>query len=232
MAVKLKQSETIVIKRSQINFAAYNPRKKDKRVVEALKKNFKKVGFLGGIQWNSTTGNLIGGHKRTEALDLVYDYDGSEEKDYDVKVESIELDEKTEKEQNIFLNNKRVQGETDFELMAAMLVDIEIENAGLEEYDISLIESIVPNFTMGSNEEIKSDILDLKPERSIEEKTDAVKDLKKSMKEGISENQTPSYFTVTFKSYDEKAEYLESIGINGDTVFITNKDFLSKLNEF
>lgn len=82
--VKLKQSETITIKRSKINFAAYNPRKKDKKVVEALKKNFKKVGFLGGIQWNSITGNLIGGHKRTEALDLIYDYDGTPEKDYDV----------------------------------------------------------------------------------------------------------------------------------------------------
>lgn len=230
--VKLKQSETITIKRSKINFAAYNPRKKDKKVVEALKKNFKKVGFLGGIQWNSITGNLIGGHKRTEALDLIYDYDGTPEKDYDVKVEAIQLDEKTEKEQNIFLNNKRVQGTTDFELMAAIIEDINIEAAGLDEYDVNLIESIVPDFKMGANDSIMEDIEDLKPIKKEQEKIGHVKNLKKSIKSGISENQIPSYFTVTFKTYSEKAEYLEGLGINGDTVFITSKEFFNKLNEF
>ena len=103
---KLKQSETVIIKRSNIKFSPYNPRKKNPKVVAALKENFKKVGFLGGICWNKTTGNLIGGHKRLEALDLIYNYDGSKEKDYDVKVEQIEIELKTEKAQNIFLNNK------------------------------------------------------------------------------------------------------------------------------
>ena len=102
---KIKQSETVFIKRSQVNFAAYNPRKANPKVVDALKKNFKKVGFMGGIKWNETTGNLIGGHKRTEALDLIHGYDGTENTDYEIKVEKIQLTEKQEKEQNIFLNN-------------------------------------------------------------------------------------------------------------------------------
>ena len=42
---KIKQSESLIIKRSKINFAPYNPRKEDKKVVEELKKNFKRVGF-------------------------------------------------------------------------------------------------------------------------------------------------------------------------------------------
>ncbi len=46
---KYKQSETVVIKRSQINFAPYNPRKEDPEVIKKLKKNFKTVGYLGGI---------------------------------------------------------------------------------------------------------------------------------------------------------------------------------------
>lgn len=45
---KYKQSETVVIKRSQINFAPYNPRKEDPEVIKKLKKNFKTVGYLGG----------------------------------------------------------------------------------------------------------------------------------------------------------------------------------------
>jgi len=224
---KIKQSETVVIKRSQVNFAAYNPRKKDKKVVEALKRNFKKVGFLGGIQWNATTGNLIGGHKRTEALDLVYDYDGTIEKDYDIKVEKIELTEKQEKEQNIFLNNKRVQGETDYEMMAVLVQEIDIDEAGLDNYDIDLIETLVPDFSFGKNEDIKTEIEDL---RTPQEKKQDIKDLKKNIKSNIGESHLASYFCVTFKNYNEKAEFLEGIGISGDDIYITGEKFISRLN--
>src|SRR5690606_33006531 len=117
---------------------------KNPKVINELKRNFKKVGFLGAIVWNETTGNLVGGHKRVEALDLINGYDG--ENDYEIKVEKVALDDKTEKEQNIFLNNKRVQGETDYEMLAKLLPDIEKENAGLDDYDIDLVKSIVPDF--------------------------------------------------------------------------------------
>lgn len=226
---KLKQSETIIVKRSEIKFAPYNPRKKDAKVVNELKKNFKKVGFLGGIIWNKITGNLVGGHKRVEAMDLIYSYDGMKEKDYDIKVEKIEIDEKTEKEQNIFLNNKNVQGTTDFELMASIIPDINILNAGLEDYDINLIENLVPNFTFGNNNEIKEDIILL--EEETKRTKENIKREKKRIKELISEKQQPFYFTVTFDSAEAKAEFLEGIGLNGDSIYITSKEFISKLYE-
>ena len=227
---KLKQSETVVIKRSLIHIAAYNPRKKNPKVVEALKKNFKTVGFLGGICWNKTTGNLIGGHKRLEAMDLIFNYDGSKAKDYDVKVEQIELDLKTEKEQNIFLNNKNVQGETDFELLADILPDINWEVAGLTDYDIQLVESLVPNFTSGNNNEIKNDIEAIKPVKEKVHKTkEQVKADKQKIKSDIGDKQQPFYFTVTFDSFMDKSEFLEGLGINGDQVFITSKQFINAL---
>lgn len=225
---KIKQSETVFLKRSEINFAAYNPRKKNPKVVEALKKNFKKVGFLGGIQFNKTTSNLIGGHKRLEALDLCHNYDGTLETDYDVKVEQIEIDLKTEKEQNIFLNNKRVQGEMDMELMAELINEIDIENAALEEYDIEMIETLVPNFKMGDNSLFKRDSEILK-ERTEEEKA-ITKAGRKETKNATTESRLSTHFTVTFKTYDEKAEFLENIGINGDDVYITSDKFLKRLN--
>lgn len=224
---KIKQSETVIIKRSQISFAPYNPRKKNKKVVEALKRNFKRVGFLGGIQWNATTGNLIGGHKRTEALDLIHGYDGTSETDYDIKVEKIELTEKQEKEQNIFLNNKRVQGEMDYEMMSVLVQEIDIDEAGLEQYDIDLIETLVPDFSFGKNEDIKTEIEDL---RTPQEKKQDIKDLKKNIKSNIGESHLASYFCVTFKNYNEKAEFLEGIGISGDDIYITGEKFISRLN--
>ena len=227
---KIKQSETVFIKRSQVNFAAYNPRKANPKVVDALKKNFKKVGFMGGIQWNETTGNLIGGHKRTEALDLIHGYDGTENTDYEIKVEKIQLTEKQEKEQNIFLNNKRVQGETDFRLMAELIEDIDIDAAGLEEYDIEYIETLVPDFKFGSNTDIVEEIKSLKDDTNSGK--DYVKDLKSKIKGDIS-NTThhASYIVITFPTYDEKADFLSGIGVNEDDIYITSDKFFKRLNE-
>ena len=223
--MKIKQSETIVINRSQISFAPYNPRKKNQKVIDALKKNFKKVGFLGGIVWNETSGNIVGGHKRVEALDLLNGYDGKN--DYEIKVEKVNFDDKQEKEQNIFLNNKRVQGEMDYEMLAKLLPDIDVELAGLDEYDVNMVKSIVPDFKFGSNDEIKQDLSEI----DYKEKKNSIKDLKKDLKKTISKNQQDFYFVVTFQSYDEKAEFLESIGISGDDIYITSEKFLTKLNE-
>ncbi len=228
---KLKQSETIIIKRSQIHFAAYNPRKRNSKVVEELKRNFRRVGFLGGIQWNPTTGNLIGGHKRLEALDLIHGYDGATEKDYDVKVESIALDEKTEKEQNIFLNNRRAQGETDYELLAEMIKDIDVANAAIDEHDLEIINSIVPDFDFGSNDDIKIDMAELKGHKTDEEKKSHVKDMKKKIKSSISEGQQSPYFVVTFADAFEKAGYLEGIGISGDQIYIKSDEFIKRISE-
>lgn len=132
---KYRESETITIKRSQINFAPYNPKNHTKKQIEEQKANIKRVAFLGGIVWNKTTTNLIDGHKRIMSLDLLNGYDGTPETDYDVKVEMIELDEKTEKEQNIFQTKGRT--DLDDELMRQLIPDIDYKNAGLDDIDMS-----------------------------------------------------------------------------------------------
>lgn len=110
---KYKQSETVVIKRSQINFAPYNPRKEDPEVIKKLKKNFKTVGYLGGIVWNQLSSYLVSGHKRVQTLDIINNYDGTPETDYEIKVEAVELDDKTEREQKylheLALRNGRIR---------------------------------------------------------------------------------------------------------------------------
>ena len=80
----MKSSETIVIKRSQIRLNPCNPKRHTDKQIAQQKSNIKKVGFLGGIVWNRQTGNLIDGHRRVMALDLIHKYDGSQN-DYDIK---------------------------------------------------------------------------------------------------------------------------------------------------
>jgi len=222
---KIKQSETVFIKRSLIKFSPYNPRKEDKELIKKLKDNFKRIGFLGGICWNETTGNLVGGHKRLQTLDLIYSYDGTKEKDYEVKVEKVKLTIKEEKEQNIFLNNKNVQGENDLEKMAFLLPDIDIKFAAIEQKDIDLIKFQVPDFNFGTNEEIKEDIKKIKltKEQGIE--------LKKKNKTDATKNQQNLFLTITFKSGEERNELMEYLNINSDIKFITSKQFIAKIKE-
>lgn len=137
---KIFQPEQITVKRSQINFAAYNPRLISDEARKKLKKNMQNIGLLGGIVWNETTGNLVSGHQRVAIMDSVNRYDPETGKnDYEFRVEVVHLDEKTEKEQNLFMNNRNVQGEYDDDMLRKLLVDIDYENAGFEDMDLQIL---------------------------------------------------------------------------------------------
>lgn len=128
-----KGSETKIIKRSQINLNPCNPKLHTEADIKLQKANIKKVGLLGGIQWNENTGNLIDGHKRVMSCDLIQGYDGTPETDYDIKVEAVDFDDKTEKEQLLFM--AKSQDPIDFNVVANRfdLDDINLKNAGFSD---------------------------------------------------------------------------------------------------
>lgn len=137
---KIWQPQQVEVMRSVINFANYNPRKITEKARKQLKANLKKIGLLGGIVFNKTTGNLISGHQRLSICDEANRYNpDTHEHDYPIRVEMVELDEKTEKEQNLFMNNKQVQGEFDDDMLREVLKGIDYENAGLEEFDMQML---------------------------------------------------------------------------------------------
>lgn len=127
----MKQSETKIIKRSQINLNPYNPKRHTDEQVKLQRKNLKKVGFLGGIVWNEASGNLIDGHRRIKALDIINKYDGTPATDYEVKVEAVQMDEKTELQQMTYMavgNSK-----ADYNLIAPYVDQIDYSAVGLSE---------------------------------------------------------------------------------------------------
>lgn len=129
-----------VIPRSQINFASYNPRKISPEARKKLKANLKERGLMGGIVWNATTGNLVSGHQRVSIMDEINKYDPLTQKnDYEINVDVVELDEKSEKEQNLFMNNRSVQGEFDDEMLRSILQGIDYTAAGFDDFDISML---------------------------------------------------------------------------------------------
>ena len=137
-----KGSETKIIKRSQINLNPCNPKVHTDADIKQQKANIKKVGLIGGIQWNETTGNLIDGHKRVMSVDLIQGYDGTPETDYDIKVEAVDFDEKTEKEQLLFM--AKSQDPIDYNLVAKnfSIDEIDFKAAGFTEQDTKQIKML------------------------------------------------------------------------------------------
>lgn len=127
---KFKSSE---VHRSQLKNAPYNPRVITEKARARLKKNIQKVGLVEPPVWNRRTGNIVGGHQRVSVLDLL---EGTQ--DYKLTVSEVDLDEKTEKEQNVFLNNGEAQGGWDLEKLGALYKDdkLDFEATGFDTADI------------------------------------------------------------------------------------------------
>lgn len=253
---KIKQSETRTILRSSFSFSDYNPRTISDDARKKLKANIKKNGIIGGLVVNEQTGNLVSGHQRVSITDEVNKYDPESGKnDYEIKVEIIDVDLKTEKELNIFFNSKSVQGEMDYAKLALMIPDIDIDIAGLDDVDMSFIEMEMPEpvevdvpvFEPQASKKEKSITQELDnsvstPEASIsemereeldeksrQEKIDAVKKVKEQVKQGAVYEGDP-YFTISFDSYENKVFFLEQLGISADVKIIKGEELAEKIN--
>lgn len=252
---KYPESETITILRSQIKFQAKNPKIHTKTAVQDIVRNFKKVGYLGGIIWNVQTGNLCDGHKRTMALDQINKYDPeTKENDYEIKVEKVDFDLKTELEQNVFQTRSRT--DLDDELMRQLIPDIDYKSAGLDDNDMSYYgidlnpemsdqtvneiddfyapeEKISkPNNTVyHSTEEMEESGEPVKVELTDEEKKQRVKDVKEvTMQKAIEKTQNmDAYFMVSFESYDNKKAFMIRAGLDPNAKMIVGEEFASNV---
>lgn len=228
---ELKQSETRVIKRSQINLNPINPKRHSDEKIKLQKKNLQKVGFLGGIVWNEVSGNVIDGHRRIKAMDLHYKYDGSLETDYDVKIEVVNLDDKSEKEQLTYM----AVGNTkpDIDLIANYISDIDYSDVGLdmgELNDILAITGISVTSVTDSLDDLLSTLPDTPSvdEQSYEEKKQHMKDVKQQVKEAAIERQQneEAFIMLSFSTFQAKSDFCDLIGCGTDDKFVKGEDVL------
>lgn len=116
--------------------APYNPRKIDAETRMKLKQSIDEFGMMQPIVWNATTGRIVGGHQRLQAL-------------YDLGIEStdvivVELDEARERAANLVMN--KVGGEWDNEKLKALFIELrddfhfdDIKITGFDEDEIERV---------------------------------------------------------------------------------------------
>lgn len=141
---KIKESTTKTIKRSQIHLNPFNPKNHTDEEIKAQKADIRRVGYLGGVVWNEATGNLVDGHRRVLSLDEIHHYDGNN--DYEIKVEAVDFDDKTEKEQMTFMAIKN--SKADYNLIAKYLNDIDPAVVGISDEDVRQLQLLQDDFKL------------------------------------------------------------------------------------
>lgn len=218
--------EVIEIDREKVKNAPYNPRTISTEARKHLRDNIKRVGLLVPIVWNKTTGNVVSGHQRIKALD-----DLNKDKDYKVKVAMVELDEKTEAEQNMFMNNLDAQGTFDFEkldeLLSKPFETMDGEQVVLDLNNIAFKETDVYNFLGHKPFELRSHLL-----VDITEKLKKNREILDKMKKNIQkrDERIESYCVIVFRTYEDRQRFAHFFE-GKDTRYVNGESVMKKLSE-
>ena len=235
------RSNVVEIERSAIRFASYNPRNISDDGRRELKRSIKNFGVLGGIIVNRRTNNtIVGGHQKVAILDDINKYNPSDKStDYLLRVELIDVDEKTEKEINITLNNPNVGGEWDFDKLRELIPDIDYKKTGLTDEDLNLIGC---DYLLKTDEENDlamslSDMMapveqmkaDEREQRKLDraEKVGHMKDVKRQVMEGAQKkvDDMSAYIMLSFDSFEAKKAFCCRFGYDQYTKIIKGEVF-------
>lgn len=211
------------VKRSQIKLADYNPRIIDQSNQKKLVKMIRKNGLIEPLVWNKRDGILVGGHQRLTAADKIY-----RGKDYDVPVAIIDVDEKTEKELNVQLNNPSMQGTWDLGKLADLSQDVSFEDMGFSKTDIDFMfdGDIDYNGELTDNQENSKIVSPKEPE--VEDEKDKLAGLaefnkkKADFRHKDKDTTLINFYTkVVFPSNEAKEEFYKKANIPAYEQFIT-----------
>lgn len=243
---KYFNSEIAEVQRSQIKFADYNPRTITDDGKKALKRSVKRYGVIGNnILVNKRTGyTIVSGHQKVAILDEQYKYNKlTKENDYTLRIELIDVDEKTEKSINILLNNHNVGGEWDYDLLREIVPDIDYKDAGLTEADLNIIgvdfmfQTEEESGITSQLEDMMAPVAELKEAEKAERqaqlqmerqaKIDHMKEVKQQVKESAQQQaeNMDAYVMLSFDTFAAKAAFCERFGYGRYDKFIKGEVF-------
>lgn len=213
---KIRQSATQDIQRSAIALNPYNPKRHTDKQVKQQVANIKRNGYLGGIVWNRTSGNLIDGHRRVQALDIINKFDGTASTDYTLKVEVVEFDEKTELEQLTYMavgNSK-----ADYNLVAQYAERIDTTAIGMTDEERTQLLSLIPTADVSSIDDMSADFItspvhDLEPtEQTFEQIVEHRNGQEHASKEQMQAKKQKNADVIANRNASTKCDILLSFG--------------------
>lgn len=230
-------SQSVEVLRSSVKFAEYNPRTLSREEKANIKRGIKKFGLVGGLVVNKRTGmTVVSGHQRLTVMDEI---NGYPEKDYGIRVDLIDVDEKTEKELNILLNNPNAQGKWDYDALREMIPDIDYKAAGLTDEDLDLIgvdfllQSEEENRLADNLEDMMIPVKEVKEEenaRKAEERAERVAHMKEVKAQVRAEAQEraenmEAYVMLSFGSFEAKKAFCLRFDIDPYEKFVKGEVF-------
>lgn len=198
--------DAALIKRSQINWAVYNPRSITEQARKRLKAAIEAVGLLGPVIWNKRTGNLVGGHQRLKCMDAL-----AGGKEYLTQVSGVDLSPEDEVSANVLLNNPEAQGQWDFEKFGEILKkkDLDLVKAGLGAADVYQI------IGEQASDEVLTEIAErIEKAREISEATANKK---------TDEHDDRYYAVIVFRSYAARKAWTDKLGLE-DNRYVSGED--------
>lgn len=223
---KVQKFEIVRIHRRDIKNAPYNPRQIDDHARKKLEANLKKNGLLSPLVWNKRSGNLVSGHQRLACMDILQGSDN-----YQMDIAAVDLDDKTEKEQNIFFNNASAMGTWDVDALGAMFAgdsEVDYKAAGFDDMDLQMIfddtEYATTMFDMSAAPQaVKDNVTSLE---EIQKMKRARKDFKE---EDIAANDTEFFAVVVFPNRQTQGRFMERIGMTKDDRYVDGVRLYSSL---
>ena len=218
---KFQGWEPSTIDRREIKNAPYNPRTIDRAARAKLVKSLKKLKLVEPLVWNARTGYLVGGHQRISVLD---ELEGRQ--DYLLTVSRIDVDDKTERELNVALNNQSIQGAWDQELLEQMLRDAEQAGAALEAelmgFDATELKTLLGEEIFGG--------LDHEAASKDKETLDKIAGAKqRSREQEATDNDANHYLVVVFATTSEMNAFRRACKLPADEQYIDGMKLAASL---
>lgn len=227
-ANKYENFECVVIKRSEIHGADYNPRTITESALKKLRKWFKTEGKgqLAPITVNKNTMTVVSGHQRLTVLDQLNKYP---DKDYELTVAMTELDEKTEIEANVFMNNKSAMGDFDYEMLGQlheMFPDISyVDDFGFDPAEVSLMFGDTDDLGISSfNEDLEGNDTIQQPMGNGAESEQLKQDARKFTKEEYSRDLRNQLHDVKEHNNTEGSPYIYKDDYVFTVVCVSNEE--------
>lgn len=208
---------TVRIARGLIVPDDVNPRYIRPDNMERLKRSIRKNGLVGPLVWNRTTGHIVGGHQRLEALDACM-----RTLDYELDVTEVELPLKDEVRLNVALNNADAQGAFDFGALRDLSLEFGLDVSGDFDFAPETVEINFPEAAEALSLDPETGAPE--PERvAAPEEIARMKEAKKAAREELKEQRAElgdyltepkGVLTVVFDRESAKAEWFRSRGVD------------------